>query len=79
METVKLKKQPNGQYSVVELAPIGGRWVIVNRDMKLDKAEESLPRHQTFRDRKIAHLREVREELVNRYGADPQKFDPIVE
>ena len=79
METVKLKKQPNGQYSVLELVPIGGRWTIVGRDMKLDKAKGSLPRHQAFRTRKIAHLREVRAILVNDYGKDPQKFEPIVE
>jgi hypothetical protein len=79
METIRLKKQPNGQYSVQELTPIGGRWVIVDRDKSLEQAERSLPRHQAFRDRKNAHLRDVRAVLVNDYGYDPDSFDPIVE
>jgi hypothetical protein len=79
METVRIKQQSNRLYSIQELVPVGGSWVTVGRDYTKEEAEGLLPRTLQFRQKKVAHLKDVRQLLVKDYGADPQSFDPIVE
>ena len=79
METVKVIKTEDRHYTVEVLAPCKGGNVTRFTGLSKSQADIVSDAQKLHRTKLLAHLREVREVLVNRYGADPQKFDPIVE